>query len=152
MRSINLKDTLLMTVLIFLPVSKVIAAAVECASPQQTVLHFYHWYLNEVKNERYPLAQNYNGDKTSITQWISPSLLNKLMNGTLRDEIDYDYFTYAQDFSDSWLTNINAKVIKQTLSHSEVQLSLGEKDSLSQYQVELNHKSCWKIDSVQPVN
>lgn len=152
MRKINLKDILLTTFLILLPVGKVIAVDAECASPQQTVLHFYHWYLNEVKNERYPLSQNYNGDKTSITKWISPSLLNELMNGKLRDEIDYDYFTYSQDFSESWLTNINAKVIKQTLSHSEVQLSLGEKDSLNQYQVELNHKSCWKIDAVKPIN
>lgn len=55
-------------------------------------------------------------------------------------------------FFESWLTHINAKVIKQTLSQSEVQLSLGEKDLLNEYKVELNHESCWKINSVQPVS
>lgn len=152
MRRISVKKFLLMFLLLFISLSKVMAGETECASPQETVLHFYRWYLNEIKGEKYPLTQNYNGDKTRINKWVSSSLLGELKEGQLHGEIDYDYFTHAQDFFESWLTHINAKVIKQTLSQSEVQLSLGEKDLLNEYKVELNHESCWKINSVQPVS
>ncbi|ASG90055.1 DUF3828 domain-containing protein [Salmonella enterica] len=152
MRKISLKNFLFMVLLIFIPLSKAMAGEIQCASPQETVLHFYRWYLNEINGEKYPLTQNYNGDKTRINKWVSLSLLSELKKKQLHGEIDYDYFTHAQDFFESWLTHINAKVIKQTLSQSEVQLSLGEKDLLNKYKVELNHESCWKINSVQPVS
>ena len=152
MRKISLKFFLLMVLLLFIPLNKVMAGEIECSSPQETVLYFYRWYLNEIKDENYPLTKNYNGDNARINKWVSSSLLSELKKRQLHGEIDYDYFTHAQDFFESWLTHINAKVIKQTLNQSEVQLSLGEEELLNKYKIELNNESCWKINSVQPVS
>lgn len=55
-------------------------------------------------------------------------------------------------FFESWLTHINAKLVKQHIDKSQVKLSLGEHDSLNIYKVELNHETCWKINSVQHVS
>ncbi|ECI3455033.1 hypothetical protein DLR11_25235 [Salmonella enterica subsp. salamae] len=78
MRKISLKNFLFMVLLIFIPLSKAMAGEIQCASPQETVLHFYRWYLNEINGEKYPLTQNYNGDKTRINKWVSLSLLSEL--------------------------------------------------------------------------
>lgn len=78
MRRISLKIFLLMILLLFIPLSKVMAGEIECSSPQETVLYFYRWYLNEIKDERYPLTQNYNGDNARINKWVSSSLLSEL--------------------------------------------------------------------------
>lgn len=147
-----MKKLLLTVFLIVLPLSKPMASEIECVSPKETVLHFYRWYLNEIKDNKYPLTKNYKGNKLKINHWVSSSLLHKLKEIQSRDAMDYDYFTNAQDFFESWLTHIDTEVTKQTLSHSEVQLSLGEKDSLKNYKVELNQESCWKIESVEAVN
>lgn len=150
MRNMSLKNFLLTILLITLPLNKVIAADIECLLPQETVFRFYSWYLNEIKDKRYPLTRKYNGDTSELNKWVSSSLLSKLREQQLRGETDYDYFTYSQDFFGSWLMYINARVVKQNHNKTEVKLSLGEKDSLNNYKVELNHESCWKINSVQP--
>jgi len=152
MRKISLKNFLLTFLLIFIFMNKVMAREIECASPQETVIHFYRWYLDEIKHNKYPLTPFYNGDKSRINTWVSSSLLSKLREMQLHEEMDYDYFTDAQDFFEPWLMYINAKLITQVLNRSEVQLSLGEKDVLNNYKIELNHESCWKIDSVQRIN
>lgn len=139
---------LVILVLVITPFS---ASAVEtkCVSPQETVTQFYRWYLNEIKNERYPLTVYFKSGEKKLKNWLDEELLKELQDPESQSEMDYDYFTDAQDFFDAWLDNIHISNIKRDVNKSEVHLSLGMNDTLRQYSIRLVRKSCWKIKNVQ---
>lgn len=53
------------------------AADVNCASPENN-LGLYHWYLQELNQNKYPLTSSAANDKDRLKKWVSPELLNKL--------------------------------------------------------------------------
>ncbi|QIM43074.1 DUF3828 domain-containing protein [Leclercia adecarboxylata] len=145
----NLLKTLLIVLAFLFTSFSVNSAEIECASPQERVTQFYKWYLNEIKSERYPLTIHFKDDKDKLKNWLSEDFLKKIQEPESRNEIDYDYFTFSQDFFEPWLKYISAKNVKQNGRRSEVHLLLGVNDTLRQYTVHLVRANCWKITSVQ---
>ncbi|WP_257213105.1 YbjP/YqhG family protein [Erwinia amylovora] len=69
----------LLTAFLFITsLGSVNAADVNCASPEKTTSDFYHWYLQELNQNKYPLTSSAANDKDRLKKWVSPELLNKL--------------------------------------------------------------------------
>lgn len=152
MSNYRLIKTFLLTLFLVITPFKASASRTICASPEETVMQFYKWYLDEIKSKRYPLTNNYKGDKNKLENWVAKGLLKELKYPESQDEMDYDYFTYAQDFFELWLDHVNAKSIHEDVAYSEVLLSLSENITLRKYLVELERERCWKITSVKYIN
>jgi len=73
----NLLNTLPIVLAFLFTSFSVNSAEIECASPQERVTKFYKWYLNEIKNERYPLTIHFKDDKDKLKNWLSEGFLKK---------------------------------------------------------------------------
>ncbi|ATZ12613.1 DUF3828 domain-containing protein [Erwinia amylovora] len=140
----------LLTAFLFITsLGSVNAADVNCASPEKTTSDFYHWYLQELNQNKYPLTSSAANDKDRLKKWVSPELLNKLGGLLSENDLDAEYFTDAQDIFDDWVNNISTHQVEQTEHKAEVKLQLGAGEIKKTYDISLddNH-GCWKMNHV----
>ncbi|MGO2441561.1 MAG: DUF3828 domain-containing protein [Serratia proteamaculans] len=140
----------LLTAFLFITsLGSVNAADVNCASPKKITSDFYHWYLQEINQNKYPLTSSAANDKNRLKKWVSPELLNKLGESLSENDLDAEYFTDAQDIFDDWVNNISTHQVEQTEHKVDVKLQLGVSEIKKTYDVSLddNH-GCWKINNV----
>ncbi|WP_086873449.1 DUF3828 domain-containing protein [Kosakonia pseudosacchari] len=126
------------------------AANLSCVSPEKTTSDFYHWYLHELNQNKYPLTSTAVNDKQKLNKWVSPRLLRELEKSLSENELDAEYFTDAQDIFEDWVNNISVQKVKKTAEHyANVELILGITNIKKKYDVSLNViHGCWKIDHV----
>jgi hypothetical protein len=126
------------------------AASASCASPEKTTSDFYHWYLHELNQDKYPLTSLAAKDKQNLKKWVSPELLQELDKSLSENDLDAEYFTDAQDIFDDWVNNISVQKGKVVVEHqANVELTLGVTKIKRGYDITLDDSSgCWKIDHV----
>lgn len=141
--------SLLTTLLFIASLGSVNAAEVNCASPGKITSDFYHWYLQELNKNNYPLTSPAAIDKNNIKRWISPELLKNLEVSLSENDLDAEYFTDAQDIFDDWVNNISILQVKKTKHKAAVKLQLGISEIKKDYDISLDDKDgCWKINKV----
>lgn len=125
------------------------AASTSCASPEKTTSDFYHWYLHELNQGKYPLTSVAPKDKKKLKKWVSPELLQEVKKSLSENDLDAEYFTDAQDIFDDWVNNISVQKGKVAEHHANVELTLGVTKIKRGYDITLDDShGCWKIDHV----
>lgn len=145
-----MKITSLLTTLCFIAsLGSANAADVNCASPEKTTSDFYHWYLQELIQNKYPLTSSAANHKNSLKKWVSPELLKSLRESLSKNDLEAEYFTDAQDIFDDWVNHISTHQVKKNEHKADVRLQLGISEIKKIYDVSLddNH-GCWKVNNV----
>lgn len=105
-----MKITSFFAVMLFIAsIASANAASASCASPEKTTSDFYHWYLHELNQDKYPLTSTAAKDKQNLNQWVSPELLQQLGKSLSENDLDAEYFTDAQDIFDDWVNNVSVQ-------------------------------------------
>lgn len=115
-------------------------------SPTTFVTSFYSWYLQSTVNDpRFVLSDEY---KTAIAKWLMPEFIANW--NTIVENTNENPVLLAQDYADSWLTNIQASVTAQTATTTTVLVSLGIRSEIKTLNVELVNftDGLWRISGV----
>lgn len=145
-----MKITSFFAVMLFIAsIASANAASASCASPEKTTSDFYHWYLHELNQDKYPLTSTAAKDKQNLNQWVSPELLQQLGKSLSENDLDAEYFTDAQDIFDDWVNNVSVQKGEVAGHHANVDLTLGVTKIKRDYDITLDDShGCWKIDQV----
>lgn len=117
-------------------------------SPTAFATNFYTWYLQGLMND-----QTFDGSdqfKSTINNWLTPDFIANW--STIVENTDANPVLLAQDYANSWSTNVNTSVVSQTATTITVLVSLGISSELKKLTVELVRitDGTWRIASVTP--
>lgn len=120
----------------------------QTSSPAQFAANFYTWYLQGLMSNQ--SFSNSNQFKSGITDWLTPDFITNW--STIIENTDMNPVLLAQDYANSWLTNINTSVVTQTATTTTVLVSLGTSSQIHNLTVDLMNiaDGTWRIASVTP--
>jgi hypothetical protein len=119
------------------------------ATPEQTLMAFYKWYLHEFSLEHNPRPT---APKVNA---VTSSRLKKWFKSKEGREWDADYFIDAQDWDPKWETHIKTTTAVISGNNADVRVILGPNvkavDSMSPHTLRIKmvkESGGWKIDHV----
>jgi hypothetical protein len=116
-------------------------------APEKAAKDFYAWYVRELKNDRFPVADG----KQQLLKSVSRRL-GKWIYSPAYQEYGADYMIDAQDFDESWQVSTTKAAVKGNAATLKVFLksTKPKNQGFSQtLQLKLvKENGGWKIDSV----
>ncbi|WP_455818775.1 DUF3828 domain-containing protein [Pseudomonas cerasi] len=141
-----MKKWLLMLVVSFVAFHA--AAAAHNDDPQSTSLSFYSWYLAALNKEESPIDEH----DPLLNEYVTDGLLKKI-NLLIKspDGMDDDYFLQDQDYSDSWVNNVNVSRFTLNGNRASGDVTLGRDPTDQQHLLVtlVKERDGWKIDDVE---
>lgn len=121
----------------------------QISSPTTLVTGFYGWYLeNLIRNQGFAGTDQF---KSTITNWLTPNFAQNW--NTLAENTGTDPVLLAQDYQNSWATNIQTTIVNQTSTSSMVLVSLGSGQQGQRVTVHLVFiNGVWRISAVTPAS
>lgn len=105
----------------------------QTSSPAEFTKDFYAWYLQGImKDASFPNSDQF---KSTIHNWLTPDFIANWQ--TMIENINVSPILLAQDYANSWSTNITASATSQTATTTSVLVSLGTISDLKRLVVEL---------------
>lgn len=122
-------------------------AVADTSKPPAVVKHFYHWYLQELRDNRDPLDNRQGQLEHGVAAKLASTLARQLQGD---EPLDEDYFLKAQDFLDSWTQHQHVQLQESSNDESEVLLTLGTAQEQWPLRVRLvQQEGQWRIREVQ---
>jgi hypothetical protein len=116
----------------------------QATDPSEFTKNFYAWYLDGFKNITFSRSDKF---KSEINNWLTPDFLQNW--SAITQDSGSDPVLLAQDYFDSWITNMQTSITTQTATTSTVMLTLGTSSQKNILSVSLvKHDTSWRIDSV----
>jgi hypothetical protein len=115
--------------------------------PTEVLRTFYHWYLEELTNDRNPMHD----DRNTMETYVSKALLAEIRRRSEGpDGLDEDYFLKAQDYLEDWESNVRVSDVHVEGNSATAVVTLGATKE-SQHPLALNltrDGTSWKISKV----
>lgn len=117
------------------------------STPEATIKNFYGWYVREIAKNKFPLTEQ----PAKMKQFITLRCYNENKRAYDKNEFDADYFISAQDFDESWATNVKISNVKIVGNKATANVILDGKDGFdSKLKLKLvKEKAVWKIDVIE---
>jgi hypothetical protein len=119
------------------------------ATPEQTLITFYKWYLHELASERYPRSTSPKVNAVITTR------LRSWFKSKEGKEWDADYFIDAQDWDPKWETHIETTKPEINGNKADLRVILGPRvkavNSMSPHTLRIKmvkEQGSWKIDHI----
>ena len=117
-------------------------------SPADFAKGFYTWYLNGlVDNFKFSSSNDFT---SSEANWLTPNFATNWQN--LAAQTDANPFLLAQDYQNSWASDITASAENQSATSSAVLVTLGASSPSPQKVTAhlMSANGTWLIDSITP--
>lgn len=121
-------------------------SAMAQSTPETTIKNFYAWYVKEISKNKFPLTEQ----PTKLKTFITARCYNENKRTYDRNEFDADYFIAAQDFDESWATNIKVSNVRIVGNKATANVLLDGKSNFdNKLKLKLvKEKGYWKIDTI----
>jgi hypothetical protein len=113
--------------------------------PDVYATNFYKWYILQFKND---VDFNATPDlKKQLLTWVTPQFADQFEN--IIQSTGSDPVLLAQDYQDSWLTDVSSSVLSNSGTAATILVSLGSVNDLHQLVVNLVLvDGYWRVNSV----